>query len=303
MADLNALLVFAGVVEAGSFSAASRRLGMPVSTVSRQIAALEDQLGLRLIERSTRRFRVTETGGRLLEQARRGLEVSDAVDRLAAEQAVSVTGLLRVSASPGLAETLLVPVITAFAAAHPDVRVRLSVSDRPEDDLADRADLAIRTGALEDSSLIALKLRRLRNLLLASPGYLAGAVPLLRPTDLPRHRLLALADGTQGERLTLLRSGGAGRETVQVRPLLVTDDVASLVAAALADAGVCALPSMVQPDLIRDGRLLPVMPDWMLEPADLFLMHLGRRHMPRPVQLFKEMATRMVPGLCPGPPP
>ena len=302
MADLNALLVFAGVVEAGSFSAASRRLGMPVSTVSRQVAGLEDQLGLRLIDRSTRRFRITEIGGRLLEQARRGLEVSDAVDQLAAEQAASVTGLLRLSASPGIAEALLVPVITAFVAAHPDMRVRLSVSDRPEDDLADQADLAIRTGALEDGSLIALKLLRLRNVLVASPGYLAGVEPLLRPGDLAGHRLLAMLDGTPGERWTFLRSQGAGREVVHVRPCLVTDDPASLVASALADGGICALLPMVRPDLVRNGRLVPVMSEWTLEGADLFLVHLGRRHMPRPVQLFKDMAARIVPGLCSGPP-
>ena len=119
MADLNALLVFAGVAQAEGFSAAARRLGMQVSTVSRQVASLEDQLGVRLIDRSTRSFRLTESGARILEQAHRGLEVSETVDRLAAEQASTAVGLLRLSAPSAVAGTMLAPVVAAFGAGAP----------------------------------------------------------------------------------------------------------------------------------------------------------------------------------------
>ena len=299
MADLNALLVFAGVAEAGGFSAASRRLGMPVSTVSRQVAGLEDQLGVRLIERSTRSFRLTGAGARIFEQARRGLEVSEAVDQLAAEQAATVAGLLRLPAPPAIAEALLAPMVTAFGASHPDVRLQVSVSNRPVDDPADRADLMFRLGTLKDSSLIALKVLRYRDLLVASPGYLARHKAPTRPGDLARHRLLTLLDRTPGQRWTFVRFHGAGRETLHVRPHLATDDTTGLVATALANGGICALPPVVQPDLLRDGRLIEVMPDWKLEASDLFLVHLGRRHVPRPVQLFKEMTTSIIPGLFP----
>ncbi len=299
MADLNALLIFAGVAEVGSFSAASRRLGMPVSTVSRQVAALEDQLGMRLIERSTRSFRLTEAGARIFEQARRGLELSEAVDRLAAEQAASVAGLLRLSAPPAVAGVLLAPVVTAFAAAHPEVRLQVSVGNRPVDDPADRADLTFRLGALEDSALIALRVLRYRNLLVASPGYLARCKPPMRPGDLSRHRLLTLLDRTPGQRWAFVQARGPGRDMLDVRPHLATDDVAGLVGTVLAEGGVCALPPTVRPDLLQDGQLIEVMPDWKLEAVDLFLVHLGRRHVPRPVQLFKQMAARIIPDLFP----
>ena len=222
MADLNALLVFAGVAEAGSFSAAARRLGMPVSTVSRQVAVLEDELGVRLIKRSTRSLRLTDAGTRILEQARRGLEVSEAVDRLAAEQAAGVTGLLRLSAPPGIAETLLAPVAAAFAEAYPDVRLQASVCDPPGNDPVAWADLAFRSGALKNSSLVALRVLRYRRRLVASPGYLARHRMPTRPSDLAGHRVLTLLDGSPDRRWSFVRAGGDGRDTVHVRPHLAT---------------------------------------------------------------------------------
>lgn len=206
---------------------------------------------------------------------------------------------LRLSAPPGIAEVLLAPLVTAFAAFHPDVRLQVSVGNRPGDGPADRADLMFRLETLEDSSLIALKVLRYRNLLVASPGYLARHKAPTRPGDLARHRLLTLLDRTPGQRWTFVRFHGAGRDTLHVRPHLATGDTAGLVATVLANGDICALPPVVQSDLLRDGRLVEVMPDWKLEASDLFLVHLGRRHVPRPVQLFKEMAASIIPGLFP----
>ncbi len=296
MGDLNALVVFAGVAQAGSFSAAARRLGMPVSTVSRQVAGLEDQIGIRLIDRSTRSFRLTEAGALVLEQARRGLEVSEAVERLAAEQAATVAGLLRLAAPPAIAAALLAPVVAAFGASYPEVRMHVSVAAACANDLAD---LTFRLGLLEDSALIALRVLRYRDLLVASPGYLARCGAPVRPGDLARHRLLTLLDRAPDRPWAFVRSHDAGRDALDLRPHLATDDIAGLVATALADGGICALPPLVRPDLVREGRLVEVMPDWRLEAVDLSLVHLGRRHVPRPVQLFKQMALQIIPGLFP----
>ena len=300
MTDLNALIVFANVAQAGSFSAASRRLDMPVSTVSRQVARLEDTLGIRLIERSTRSFRLTELGGRILEQARRALAVSDAVDRLAAEQATGVTGLLRLLVPPALAEPLLAPAVVAFTAAHPQVRLQVSVGSRPSDDPIEEADLTLRLGAMQDSALIALRVLRYRDRLVASPGYLAHHEAPAQPADLARHRLLTTLDRAPGHRWAFRRAKDRARETADLQSHLATDDIAGLVAAVLADGGVGALPPVTRPELLCDGRLVEVMPDWQLEPRDLFLVHLGRRHVPRPVDLFKEIAAQMIPALFPG---
>src|ERR1700733_1793226 len=117
MTDLNSLALFAKVIEAGSFSGAARRLKMPMSTVSRRIAELEDQLGVRLLERSTRNLRLTELGAEILEQAMRSAELSETVENLVSNRLTDVAGTLRLSAMPNVSETLLTPLITAFQAS------------------------------------------------------------------------------------------------------------------------------------------------------------------------------------------
>src|SRR3954447_14135459 len=130
MTDLNALAIFAKVVEANSFSEAARRLKMPISTVSRRIADLEDQLGIRLLERSTRSLRLTDVGSEVFEHAQRGAELSEAVDNIALNHLSKVSGTLRLSSPPSISDSLLAPLVGAFQASHPDVRVQILVTER-----------------------------------------------------------------------------------------------------------------------------------------------------------------------------
>ncbi|MGA6961707.1 MAG: LysR family transcriptional regulator, partial [Candidatus Acidiferrales bacterium] len=130
MADLNSLMIFAHVVEANSFSEAARRLKMPTSTVSRRVAELEDQLGVRLLERSTRSLRLTAVGSELLQHARRSAELSEAVDNVASNHLTKVSGLLRLAAPPSISDSLLAPLVNAFQAPHPDVRVQIMITER-----------------------------------------------------------------------------------------------------------------------------------------------------------------------------
>jgi DNA-binding transcriptional LysR family regulator len=125
MTDLNALVIFAKVVEAKSFSEAARRLRMPVSTVSRRVAELEDQLGVRLLDRSTRALRLTDLGSEVLEHAQRSAEASEAVENIVSNRRSNVSGTLRLSAPPNISETLLTPLVTAFQASYPNVRVEI----------------------------------------------------------------------------------------------------------------------------------------------------------------------------------
>ena len=148
------------MVEAGSFSEAARRLAMPVSTVSRRVAELEDQLGVRLMERSTRSLRLTDVGSEVLEQAQRGVEVSDAVKSIVSNQLSDIYGLLRVSAPPSISESLLVPIITPFQAAYPNVRVQVLVTDRHVDPLTEGVDVVFRIGDQKDSALISRQILR-----------------------------------------------------------------------------------------------------------------------------------------------
>ena len=146
MADLNSLVIFARVAETKSFSEAARRLKMPTSTVSRRIAELETQLGLRLIERSTRSLRLTEVGSEVLEHARHGAELTEAIDNIASNHRSKISGTLRLSAPPSISDSLLVPMVDAFQASYPDVRIQIFVSERFVDHIVDGIDLAFRGG-------------------------------------------------------------------------------------------------------------------------------------------------------------
>jgi len=137
MTDLNSLTIFAKVVEANSFSEAARRLKLPTSTVSRRVADLEDQLGVRLLVRSTRSLRLTDVGSEVLEHAQHSAELSEAVDNIASNHLSNVSGTLRLSAPPSISDSLLSPMICAFQASYPDVRVQIFVTERFVDHIAE----------------------------------------------------------------------------------------------------------------------------------------------------------------------
>src|SRR5215813_622510 len=191
--DLNSLAIFAKVAEARSFSEAARRLKMPISTVSRRVAELEDQLGVGLLERSTRNLRLTDVGAEVFEHAQRSAEISEAVGNIVSNQSSTVSGVLRLSAPPSISDTLLVPLVTAFQASYPSVRVQVLVTDRFVDHIAEGVDLVFRLGALKDSSLVARRILAYRHQLVASPTYINDCQPLEKPQDLLEHRLLSFS--------------------------------------------------------------------------------------------------------------
>jgi len=299
MVDLNSLAVFAKVVEANSFSEAARRLKMPISTVSRRIAELEDQLGVRLLERSTRSLRLTELGAEVLEQAVRSAELGESVESIVSNRLSDVSGTLRLSAPPSISDTLLTPLVTAFQASYPNVRIQILVTDRFVDHIAEGVDMVFRLGALRDSSLIARRLLTYRHQLVASPDYLKGCRPPEKPKDLLDHRLLSFSHWKPDSSWTFVNKNGKDRETLTFQPYLAMNDFAGLAPALLAGGGIGELPPVVQPELVRAGRLVEVMPDWRFRTFDLSLVHLGNRHISKPCRLFKELATQMAPMLFP----
>lgn len=295
MSDLNALLIFAKVVDATSFSEAARRLGMPISTVSRKIAELENQLGVRLLERSTRQLRLTDVGAEVLEYAQKSVEVSEAVESVVSNQLAEVKGTLRLSAPPSIADSVLAPLITAFQASYPKVRVHVLVTDRFVDHIAEGIDLVFRVGPLEDSTLVARKMLRFRHQLVASPEYLKNAKVPKRPKDLLNHRLLAFSFWNPQNSWTFFR--GERNETITFHPYLAMNDYAGLATALVSGAGIGDLPPIVCPDLLKAGKLVEVMPNWRFRTVDVSIVHLSNRHIPRAVRLFKEFARQMAPKL------
>lgn len=297
MPDLNALIIFAKVVEARSFSEAARRLNMPISTVSRRVAELEDQLGARLLERSTRSLRLTDVGSEVLDHANRILDISNALDGHVSNRLSRVEGTLRLAAPPSLSDSLLMPLINAFQVLYPDVRVQILVSERKIDHVADGIDLDFHVGPIVDISLVARRVLTYRHQLVASPAYLASAPPLQRPRDLLNHRILAFSHWEPETRWTFAHVNNDETETVSFLPHVGINDYTGVTVGLLDGHGIGDLPPIVQPGLIGEGRLVEIMPDWRFLPCDLSIVHPASRPMMRPVRLFKDFSVRTIPML------
>ncbi len=299
MTDLNALMIFAKVVEAKSFSEAARRLAMPVSTVSRRVADLETELGRRLLVRSTRNVTLTEAGSEVIQHARTSAEVSEAVDKLMASKRMDLTGLLRLSAPPSISDSLLAPLVAAFRLSFPDIRVKVFISGRITDDMSEGVDLEVKIGPRRDSVHVSTTILTYRHQLVASPAYLRAAASVDTPRDLLNHSLLAFAFPGLESRWTFTETGGHGKETLRFRPHLSMSDYVGLTSLMLADSGIGDLPPLVRPDLLREGRLVEVLPRWTLPVFDLSLVHPVARELSRPMRAFKDFAARTVPTLFP----
>ncbi|WP_165359716.1 LysR family transcriptional regulator [Lichenibacterium minor] len=299
MADLNALMIFAKVVEAKSFTEAARRLDMPVSTVSRRVADLEGEFGARLLLRSTRAVQLTEDGAKLIEQARALAEINDAVDDARSKRRTEASETLRISAPPSISDTVLAPLVAAFRVSFPNVGVKVFISGRIADDFPDGVDLQVKIGPQRKAEQGRLKLITYRHQLVASPSYLRGVKPLLVPRDLLAHPLLAFAFPGVESTWTLTEVGGSKREVLRFRPHLAISDYAGLTSLMLADGGIGDLPPVVQPELMRDGRLVEVLPGWGLPVFDLCLVHPPSRAPSGPMRAFMEFAGDMLPRLFP----
>jgi DNA-binding transcriptional LysR family regulator len=299
MSDLNSLIIFSQVVDANGFSKAARRLKMPVSTVSRRVAELERALGVRLIERSTRSLRLTDVGSEVLEYAQRGAEISEAIDNIASNHLSKVSGNLRLAAPPSISDSLLAPIVVAFQSAYPDVRVQVFITERIVDQIAEGVDLAFRVGELEDSSLVARRILTYRHQLVASPEYLRKHKAPKTPQDLLGHQLLAFSFWRPENTWKFVHVNGKHKESVTFKPYLAINEYNGLATALLAGTGLGDLPPIVQPDLLRSGRLVEVMPKWHFRIFHLSLCHLGNRFVPRPVRVFKDFAAQLASKLFP----
>jgi hypothetical protein len=170
---------------------------------------------------------------------------------------------------------------------------------RSVDHIADAVDLVFRFGALKDSTLIARRILTYRHQLVASRAYLENCKPPKAPQDLLGHRLLAFSHWKPENSWSFVNANGRDKKTLTFKPYLSMNDYTGLAHALLAGAGIGDLPPVVQPDLLRDGRLVEVMPKWRFRGFNLSVIHLGNRHIPKPVRLFKEFASQMAPKLSP----
>ncbi|MBR0568112.1 LysR family transcriptional regulator [Azoarcus sp. L1K30] len=294
--DANDLLIFARVIELGSFSRAADRIGLPKSTVSRRINLLEERLGERLIQRTTRRLQLTEFGQALLEHARQVAAEVEAVQSFAAHRQAQPSGRLRVSMPSDFATLLLTDMLGAFVGLHPAISLELDLSPRRVDLLGEKFDLAIRIGELpEDSLLAARRLATTTNGLYAAPDYLAGHGTPEAPAELPSHSALRLLGGN-GEpvKWTLQR----GEERLQIMPAgrITANSPELLIRMARAGAGIAAVPDYFAAPYLRRGELRRVLPDWCLPSNTVWAVFPGRRLMPAKTRAFIDMLISALPG-------
>ncbi|MBB5368434.1 MULTISPECIES: LysR family transcriptional regulator [unclassified Janthinobacterium] len=291
MSAVSDLAFFAMLVKHGSMAAVAREMGVTPPVISKTLASLEARLGVRLLNRSTRRMSVTQEGELYFAQGSRILaELEELESTVAASRAVP-RGLLRVNASIGFGRRHIGPAITAFVRDYPEVEVQLQVSDRPAN-LADTAfDVGIRIGALPDARLYARRIAANERWLCAAPQYLRGKIPLAVPRDLARHQCIVLRENDAAYGHWTLYQGRT-QESVKVRGKLSTNHGEIALDWALDGQGIVQRSQWDVAPYLRSGRLVRVLPEWSLAPADIFAVYPEKLNLSARVTAFIDFLQR-----------
>ena len=289
--DLNETAVFAKVVEAGSFAGAAGRLGLPKSTVSAKVAALEKRLGATLIRRTTRRLFVTDAGQEYYRQAVAALDRLAAAEERVAEGQAQPRGRLRLTAPIELGVTLLPLVLPEFQKRFPEVQLDVSLSDRRADLVAEGFDLALRAGVLADSSLIARKVGSVHFAPLASARYLRTAGTPKHPRELEGHRLLHFVP-FGGEAWDL--KGPKGAQKVRLTRPLLANDLNLIKSLAIAGAGIALLPTFYCHQELAAGRLVRLLEGWRSDLRPVHFVYPHQDFVPKKLSAFLEVATEPI---------
>jgi DNA-binding transcriptional LysR family regulator len=283
--DYNRVAHFVRVARAGSFTAAATEAGLPKSSLSRSIARLEDELGVRLLQRTTRKLALTEAGQAYYEAVAPSVGAIDQADAAAREHDGSPRGLVRLSAPPdlaGLPETLV-----ELGRRHPGVRVEVSVTAREVDLVAEGFDLAVRAGRLEDSSLVGRRVGPTELGVVASPRYLRRRGRPQRPAELAQHEWVLYR--ASGGHATLRLGGPDGEHVVEVTGALVGDDLGFCRSAAEAGAGLALLPIHTVAHAFVARRLEHVLPAWTSGGASLYVLLPSAQKVPARVALVRDL--------------
>ncbi|MBX4906047.1 MULTISPECIES: LysR family transcriptional regulator [Rhizobium] len=286
MADLNDIAVFVKVAQYGSFSRAAHSLGMPVSTVSRKVTSLEEQLGVTLIQRTTRKLSLTAQGQAYYNRCSEPL--AHLVD---AEQALTKTqrkpeGLLKISVPVIFGQEPFYEFVSCFLKIYPDIQIDLFVTNLFLDLIAENIDLAIRFGELKDSSIVAQRLGKSVRYLVAAPSYFEGRALPSKPEDLRDHDCVLL-NGRNGEGEWHLVSGRRAID-VRVKGPVSSRDFDAVSAFTYRGHGIGLLPSTYCDDEIRRGELIRLLPDWSSEEIFVHAVYPTRRFLPLRLQVFLE---------------
>ncbi|MEJ0002895.1 MAG: LysR family transcriptional regulator [Pararobbsia sp.] len=290
------MATFARVVDAGNFSVASRELGSTPSTVSRQIKRLEEALGTRLLERSTRSVRVTDAGAQIYRYCCDMIGAASGAVDVAGQVVGEPRGKVRVSAPIAFARSVIHPLIPGFLRSWPDVDVQLVFADREVDPLRDDVDIVIRPTRSPPLGLAARRLGTVKWLLCASPAYLKSHGALAAPRDLARHDCLYLGETIDDNRWHFRR--GTETQSVEVKGRYIANHAGARLDAALQDLGIASLPDFVAAKDIGEGELVQVLVDWEFEArpymGPVWLLYPPNRFLPSKVRALIDYSQ----GIC-----
>ncbi|WP_411388106.1 LysR family transcriptional regulator [Pseudomonas sp. MPB23] len=285
--------LFCQVMESGSFTAAAEQLGLSKQFVSRRLIQLEDRLGVRLLNRSTRRLDITPLGQSYYESALRLLGEVEQVEQGIAGQNSEPRGTLRLSAPLSFAMAHLGCLLPLFLQRHPQVSVEVDLSDRPVDLIGEGYDLVLRIGTLEDSTLIARRIASIPRVYCASPDYLARRGAPLLPDDLAAHDCLPYGHGRQVQwrfKGKVQALSVSGRMRVNNGELLRDTAIAGL--------GITYLPTFIVGDALKDGRLVSILDDFAPDPLTLSAVYPQHRQSSRPVQALVDFLRERLASGC-----
>lgn len=296
--DLNDTLIFVKVVEQGSFTAAARALGIPKTTVSRKLRELEDRLGARLLNRTTRRLALTEAGTVYYEHSRRIAGELDEAESAVHQLEGAPRGWLRVTAPYSLGTGMLGPVLHQFRERYPDVRVDIVLSNDFLDLVAEEIDVALRIGELPDSTLIARRLATWRTQVFASEGYLARFGEPLLPEDLKDHHALVIAKHRNNQGYKWPLSDGGRAQEFEVKPVAVANDPEMLLPLLAADQGLMLGSELMIRCCLQAANVRRVLGSWHGPDVTLNAVYVGGRVLSPKVRAFVDFVAEDVHVKC-----
>ena len=284
--DLNKLLIFAKIVQHKSFTKAAEHLGMDKSTISTKLSQLEANLGVRLLNRSTRSVNLTEAGAKYYEYCRQAVEIAEEAESFSSSLGDEAVGLLRISASNNFSKVIIESAIKPFMDANPKVEVELIIEYRTADLIQENIDIAIRVGIgpLEDSSLIAQKVLTGGIGIYCAPSYIKKHGEIESIDELNKSKIVEFTVPA-GPQITISKDG-ISHKVIAKNKDFKTNDLGTVKQASIAGLGVCILPKHSAKEALKSNELVEIFSDWEIEPLTVYAVYASREWMPEKLRVF-----------------
>lgn len=289
--DLNRVAAFVRVVHDGSFTGAARAMGLPKSSLSRSVSQLEQDLGVRLLHRTTRKIALTDAGAAFYERVSRALVDIDQATSAASDMQGALRGSVKVTAPVDFGAAVLAPIVSRFVRKHPTIHVELALSGRVVDLVAEGFDLAVRAGPLRDSSLVVRRVGTLESAFYATARYLERRPAPKKVEELRTHECVLFRANNARQDITLEGPRGETRSVTVTGPI-ACDDLSFVKRAVLAHAGIGLLPRFLCAKEEASGKLVGVLPAWKVVGAVLHVVYPTARFVPQRVVVFREYVLR-----------